>query len=205
MGEYRSTASGWSKARAAHATFLPRGIAGRRGLEANFGNHPKVALFMFAVVARNQLPARSGSTKKLSDLPFWFVRWMLSWCADLHHNPSGRRMIETESRVTAPLQNPRSRRLVSSAFHPLIRGVHLLLILNNESDVKKRWVGRMHRVFAMHQDQNETVRSLEYREPAIAAPFGYLEIQAALEKISETWNIADSHIYVIEFQHFSSP
>jgi nitrogen regulatory protein PII len=59
----------------------------------------------------------------------------------------------------------------------------------------------MHDILAVHQDQDEAVRSLEDREATIATTLRNFEVEAVVEKIGKSRNIADGKIHVIEFQH----
>lgn len=110
-------------------------------------------------------------------------------------------MIETERWVTAPLQEFRRGRFVSGIFDLVIRGSHFLFVLNQESDMKKWRIGSVHRILAIHQNQDKTIRSIEDGESAVAPALRNFEVEAALEKIGERRNITDSEVNVIEFQH----
>src|SRR5580658_5105844 len=126
---------------------------------------------------------------------------MLRWRADLNYDPTGRRAIEAESRVTTTRQNFRSGRLVSCILDSLIQSARFGFIVNKESDVKKRRICSVDGILAVHEDEDEAVRSLEDGESIVSTTFRNLEVQAALETIAERGNIADSQIDMIEFHH----
>jgi hypothetical protein len=98
-------------------------------------------------------------------------------------------MIEPESGIAASLQDCWNGRLVSGVLDSLIRSGHFLFITNNEAHVKKRRIACVRCILAMHQDQDEAVRSVENGEPAAATTLGNLELEAALEKFGKPRNI----------------